>query len=229
MTDPTIEKLRHSITSFQEEECLQSVTRLLENGYLIRDIMGIINESMVIVGKMFQEGGIYISGLMLATEITKNAMKILSPPSGEELPKKGLVMLGTMEGDIHDLGKNLVAWFLEADGFQVVDLGVDIPPREFLKEILLQEPDIVGISLLLHSSVEPVRRLARLVKDAYFDRPKPPIFVGGSLLGLEGGTPKDVIQDECAWLGVDHVVHDAFETLTLCRSLFEKKKKKPET
>ena len=96
----------------------------------------------------------------------------------------------------------------------------------FLREILQREPDAVGVSLLLTSCVEPVKRLARLLKDAYEDRPAPPLFVGcGFLDTSEPGpllTRRQLIERQ--WLGADYLVADAYDTLKLCRELVGRKR-----
>ena len=130
--------------------------------------------------------------------------------------RTGLVIIGTIEGDIHDLGKNMASYFLEAYGFEVVDLGVDVPPRVFLKEILQREPDAVGVSLLLTSCLEPLARLIHLVRETYHGRQAPPIFAGGGFLS---GNTDPSLTTEVARLGVDYIVRDAYDTLNLCLSL----------
>jgi methanogenic corrinoid protein MtbC1 len=224
MTDWSSEltKLSDSVVGLQEKEVLKTLTCLIEQGVPPWELMSCFNESLGKVGRMFQEGTYYMTGLVLAGEIMRQSMDILLPhlANHEKREKSGLIIIGTIEGDIHDLGKNMAAWFLEADGFEVVDLGVDVPPRIFLKEILQKDPDAVGISLLLTSCVEPVRRLVRLLRDAYSDRPAPPLFVGCGFLGagLDGGL-EGQRNVERQLLEVEHVVNDAYETLRLCREL----------
>jgi methanogenic corrinoid protein MtbC1 len=224
--------LGDNIVNLKEQEVLTDLEKLLEAGVPPWDIMNCFNESLRRVGQMFQAGTYFMTGLVMAGEIMRQAMEVLMPHLAHvrQPRKSGLIIIGTIEGDIHDLGKNMAAWFLEADGFEVVDLGVDVPPRVFLREILQREPDAVGVSLLLTSCVETVKRLVKLIKDAYNDRPNPPIFVGCGFLStttenplLTGQTDSARPNFEKQWLEVDHLVNDAYDTLRLCRELVSRK------
>ncbi|MDR2404947.1 MAG: cobalamin-dependent protein [Deltaproteobacteria bacterium] len=223
------EKLKGSMVALDEKETLAALSALISENVPPKEIIGALNECMSLVTKMFQDGIYYMSGLLLANEIMRVSMEKLIPlilrGTGNE--KRGLVLLGTIEGDIHELGKNMAAWFLRADGFEVVDLGVDIPPRVFLKEILLREPDVVGVSLLMASSVQQVKRLVGLVREVYTDRPPPPIFVGCSFLQPDSDkdTLSALMEDERKFLEVEYVVHDALDTVDVCRELVKRKKK----
>ncbi|MDR1111806.1 MAG: cobalamin-dependent protein [Deltaproteobacteria bacterium] len=220
--------LAEDIIALREQKALADLSALIERGVPAWELMNCFNESLGRVGRMFQEGTYYMTGLVLAGEIMRQAMGLILPrltTEGSRKERSGLIIIGTIEGDIHELGKNMAAWFLEADGFEVVDLGVDVPPRVFLKEILQREPDAVGVSLLLTSCVEPVKRLVRLLKDTYSDRPAPPLFVGCGFLGACEDGPLSGRQSlELEWLEVDHVVSDAYDTLRLCRELVARKR-----
>ncbi|MDR2443809.1 MAG: cobalamin-dependent protein [Deltaproteobacteria bacterium] len=222
-------EMRENIVNLREQKVLNDLNSMLQDGVPPWELMNCFNDSLGQVGQMFQQGTYFMTGLILAGEIMRQAMEVLMPHLTENnhTRKSGLVIIGTIEGDIHELGKNMAAWFLEADGFEVIDLGVDVPPRVFLKEILQREPDAVGVSLLLTSCVEPVKRLARLLKDTYNDRPAPPLFVGCGFLSSntasEGLTSQHLLERQ--WLEVDHVVKDAYDTLRLCRELVGRKRK----
>ncbi|MDR1486912.1 MAG: cobalamin-dependent protein [Deltaproteobacteria bacterium] len=224
----TLSTLRENIINLKEQEALNDVEELLKADVPPWDIMNCFNESLTQVGTMFQSGTYFMTGLILAGEIMRQTMELLLPHLSEiRKPRKsGLILVGTIEGDIHDLGKNMAVWMLEADGFEVVDLGVDVPSRVFLREVLQREPDAVGISMLFTSCAEHVKRLARLIKEAYDDRPAPPIFVGCGFLNPSSENKADLRDQymlERKWLGVDYLVEDAFDTLRLCRELVTKK------
>ncbi|MDR1657956.1 MAG: cobalamin-dependent protein [Deltaproteobacteria bacterium] len=225
---PKLAKLCDKIVNLREQEVLSDLHQFLQQGVPPWDLLDCFNSSLGQIGQMFQQGTYYMTGLVLAGEIMRQAMEILMPHLANNKPSKksGLVIIGTIEGDIHELGKNMAAWFLEADGFEVIDLGVDVPPRVFLKEILQREPDAVGVSLLLTSCVEPVKRLVRLLRDAYSDRPAPPLFVGCGFLSSNSDSPGLIDHHllERQWLEVDHVVTDAYDTLKLCRELAGRKR-----
>ena len=217
-------QLSENIVNLREQEVLADLEKYLAEGVPPWDLMSCFNDSLGTVGQMFQQGTYFMTGLIMAGEIMRQAMAILMPHLSrvKRTRASGVVIIGTIEGDIHELGKNMAAWFLEADGFEVVDLGVDVAPRVFLREILQRDPDAVGVSLLLTYCVEPVKRLARLIRDAYSDRPAPPLFVGCGFLNT--GEPGNKLDMERQWLEVDYVVADAYDTLKLCRQLVSRKR-----
>lgn len=218
-----MELLKNQVINLQEVPALQTVADLLKTGVAPREIMNCFSRSLLEIGRLYQSGSYYMTGLVLAGEIMRQALVVLMPQlaKAQTAPKNGLVVIGTIEGDIHDLGKNMAAYFLEAGGFEVVDLGVDVPPRIFLREILRLEPDAVGVSLLLTTCLEPLLRLVKLLKETYHERPAPPLFVGCGFLIRSVGSDGTVQIDEKErqMLGVDHVVTDAYDTLQLCRQL----------
>jgi methylmalonyl-CoA mutase cobalamin-binding domain/chain len=220
-------KLRRAMVSLDERETMRVLSLLVGENAPPREIMDSLNQSIRLVSEMFQEGTYYMAGLLLAGEITRVAMERLIPlalkKGGDE--KRGLVLLGAMEGDVHELGKNLAAWFLRADGFEVEDLGVDVPPRVFLREILQREPDVVGVSLLMAESVPLVKRLVGLVREVYADKAPPPIFVGCGLLkpDSDAAAMAALADEEREWLEVERVVHDPLDAVELCRELVAKK------
>ncbi len=223
-----MDSLRERIIALKEVAALQSVADLLNEGADPRAIMDCFSDSLIEIGRLYQQGRYYMTGLVLAGEIMRQALSLLMPHLAKEKKKKsnGLIIIGTIEGDIHDLGKNLAGYFLEAGGFEVVDLGVDVSPRAFLKEILQREPDAVGVSLLLTACIEPLKRLVHLLKETYHERPAPPLFVGCGFLGRDfnGEGFFKVQENERELLGVEHIVTDAYDTLKLCRQLTSAKK-----
>ena len=214
--------LHDLIVALNEVAVLQNVAQHLANRVNPKDILMCFQESLRDIGAMYQRGEYYMSGLILAGEIMRQAMRLLMPRLVKERgdnQKNGTIILGTIEGDIHDLGKNMAAFFLETHSFEVIDLGVDVPPRNFLKEILQREPDAVGVSLLMPACIEPLKRLTYLVKETYHGRKPPPIFVGSGFLNIDfaaDGRFADVKNMELKNLGIDYLVKDPFETLNVC-------------
>lgn len=214
-----LERLKKLIVSLNEVAVLQAVANLLHDGVGPQDILQCFQDSLAEIGEMYQRGEYFVSGLILSGEIMRQSMRLLMPRLVKEeghAGRSGLIVIGTIEGDIHDLGKNMASYFLEVHGFEVVDLGVDVPPRVFLKEILQREPDAVGVSLLLTTCLEPLRRLVHLVRETYHGRPAPPIFVGGGFLSSHSDAS---LASSMSVLGVDYVVRDAYETVNLCLTL----------
>ena len=220
-----LENLRQLIVSLNEVAVLQAVANLLSDGVSPQDILLCFQEGLAEIGAMYQRGEYYVAGLILSGEIMRQSMRLLMPKLVREQGprgRSGLVIIGTIEGDIHDLGKNMASYFLEAHGFEVIDLGVDVPPRDFLKEILQREPDAVGVSMLLTSCLEPLARLILLVRETYHGRQAPPVFVGG---GFMSSASDPALSAEIAKLGVDYIVRDAYETLNLCLDLTRRSEK----
>ncbi|MDR1921369.1 MAG: cobalamin-dependent protein [Candidatus Adiutrix sp.] len=215
-----LDKLRKLIVALNEVGALREVSDLLHDGVSPHDILQCFQLSLAEIGEMYQRREYYVAGLILSGEIMRQSMRLLMPRLVREGGggRSGLIILGTIEGDIHELGKNIASYFLEAYGFEVVDLGVDVPPRVFLKEILQREPDAVGVSLLLTSCLAPLKRLVHLVHETYHGRAAPPIFVGG-FLAAGPGENSAALAEAARALGVDHIVRDAFETLNLCLQL----------
>jgi len=220
-----LDKLEKLIIGLNEVAVLQATANLLSDGVKPHDILLSFQGALTEIGRMYQRGEYYVAGLILSGEIMRQSMKLLMPRLVKEegpVGHAGVVIIGTIEGDIHDLGKNMASYFLEAHGFEVVDLGVDVPPRVFLKEILQREPDAVGVSLLLTSCLEPLKRLVHLVHETYHGRQAPPIFVGGGFMSAAMGDR--ALSDGVASLGVDYIVRDAYDTLNLCLELTNRTK-----
>jgi 5-methyltetrahydrofolate--homocysteine methyltransferase len=129
---------------------------------------------MNIIGSRFKEGDIFMPEVLVAAKAMHIGLDILKPLlAGAENQAKGTVVIGTIKGDLHDIGKNLVSMMLEGAGFQVVDLGVDVPPEKFITAIETHHPQVVGLSALLTSTMpqlqatihqlEPYRRKLHIV------------------------------------------------------------------
>lgn len=138
-------------------------------------------DAMASVGLRFQAGELYVPEMLIAARAMKKGMEALKPylPKGEA-GAAGKVIIGTVSGDLHDIGKNLVAMMIESAGFEIIDLGVDVPPELFV-DTLRDHPDarIVALSALLTTSMSPMRetvRMLRMVDGA--ERVK--IMVGGA-------------------------------------------------
>ncbi len=169
-----------SLANLKEERALRLTRERLEAGEdplkLIDDIM----KAMNIVGRRFEEGEYFIADLMMAAEILREIMSLIEPRIKPNVKPRflGRVIIGTVEGDIHDIGKDLAASMLKANGFEVIDLGVDVPPEEFVKAIKEYNANIVGISALLTMGVESMKRTIEKIKEAGL-RDKVKIMIGG--------------------------------------------------
>ncbi|WP_292367686.1 cobalamin B12-binding domain-containing protein [Methanoregula sp. UBA64] len=138
-----------------------------------------IRKATDIVGKRFEEGRYFVSDLMMAGEILSQAMALLKPVFGEhKVQSKGTILVGTVEGDVHDIGKNIVSALLEAEGFEVIDIGVDQPPAVFVKAIQEHHPKVVSMSGLLTEAIESMKKTVDAIKAAGL-RDQVKIIIGG--------------------------------------------------
>jgi 5-methyltetrahydrofolate--homocysteine methyltransferase len=163
--------------NFDSEGLRQSCNDALAGGILPYEIISNgIAKGTEVIGIKFQNGEFYLSELLMAGETIKEGMKILEPrivANGKSRPQGQLVVIGTVEGDVHDIGKNIVKMFLQAAGFDVIDLGVDVPARKFTEGVRKNAPVVLGMSALMTASMDQMkivmnqlikRRLKRKVK-----------------------------------------------------------------
>ena len=171
----------------------------------------VLNDGLIagmdIVGARFKKNEIYIPEVLIAARAMKMAMKILEP----ELVKAGVKPVGkfliaTVQGDLHDIGKNLVAMMLKGAGFDVVDLGVDISPDKFVEQVKTQGIHVVGMSALLTTTMPGMERTIQALKDA-----------GVSAKIMIGGAP--VTQDYADRIGADGYAADAASAVDIAKSL----------
>lgn len=204
--------LIHKITDLREQEVLALVhTRLAANDDPL-NIVEDCQEGLRQVGERYERREYYLSGLIMAGEIFREVMELLSPIieikfTGHET---GTILLGTVAGDIHDIGKNNLSLLLTSYGFTVYDLGVDVPPQEFLNKAIHLKPDLIGLSGLITSSFDSMRETVRLLRES--DNPQvaaTPIILGGNQLN----------EQVCQYIGGDAWVTDAMTGVRLCQSL----------
>ncbi|MEM2628120.1 MAG: cobalamin-dependent protein, partial [Ignisphaera sp.] len=151
----TLNKIRDSLANLELDSTLNLVDEALKSNVSVKDIIDSLAEGMKIVGERYENGDYFVADLIVAGEIFKEVMNILRPRIIAERKSQpiGRVVIGTVYGDVHDVGKNLVAIFLEAAGFEVIDLGVDVPPQKFIEAVKQYKPDIVGMSALLTTTM----------------------------------------------------------------------------
>jgi len=172
-------ELIYAVADLDEEKTLSIVQEKIKCGVRPFEIVDDCRYGVEIIGKCYGDGNYYLSDLIMAEEILQKVMEILKPhfPKVSE-PIGAKILMGTIEGDIHDLGKNLIIYLLQAGGFEVIDLGVDVKPRVFVENIKKTGVKIVGISVLLTFSIKWVKKTVDLIKaEGLRDQVK--IFIGG--------------------------------------------------
>lgn len=200
------------VSDLEEDVVLAIVNTRLEVGDDPLEIIQDCQEGMRQVGLRYEAQEYFLSGLIMAGEIFREVMEIVQPVIEESHQgnESGVVLLGTVQGDIHDIGKNNLSMLLTCYGFTVIDLGIDVPPRVFLEAAEQTQPDIIGLSGLLTSSYDSMLRTIDLIRNSHEDKfNKIPIVIGGSQ-----------INDEiCRYVGADSWVSDAMHGVRLCQRL----------
>jgi methanogenic corrinoid protein MtbC1 len=217
MEEKTMETITTAVAALEEEEVLRLVKEALDRGENSLDIVHAVQAGMRDVGERYERQDIYLSGLIMAGEIFRRVME-LAQPGLEDEPvsnESGRVLLGTVAGDIHDIGKNMAALAFGMFGYTVEDLGVNIPPEAFLEAAKRMKPDIVGLSGLLSVAFTAMRDTLILFREHADELSTMPVFIIG------GGT----IDDQVArYVGADLWTNDAMDGVRLCQRALEAKR-----
>ncbi|MCG0278057.1 MAG: cobalamin-dependent protein [Thermanaeromonas sp.] len=172
------EALSKAMAELEEEQVIALVKELLGSGVAPLEIVKALQEGMVEVGNRFERGDYFLSELVMAGEIMKGAMDILEPHlAGESTEHKGTIVIGTVRGDIHDLGKNIVVMLLKGAGYKVVDLGVDVPKEKFVEAVKETGAPLVGMSVLLTSCQGALKETIEALRAEGLN---PKVIIGGN-------------------------------------------------
>jgi methylmalonyl-CoA mutase cobalamin-binding domain/chain len=195
---------------------------LLEEGMDILEFFDqLLSRAMGAVGELFGQLEIFLPELMSAAETAKAISEQVVYPAileskGEAANlKRGKVVLGSVKGDIHDIGKNMVALMLEVNGFEVVDIGIDVNSREFIDRALSEGADIVGLSALMTTSMPYMEEVVQM-RDGFGHRDKFAIIVGGAQISAA----------YCQKIGAEAFGKDAAEAVKVCLELMKKRTKR---
>lgn len=210
-----LEELRTALIELDEQLTLALTRRLLEQGRVApMSILATCQQALKVVGERYERQEYFISGLIMAGELFKEVLDMVQPR--EQTPPGmggGTVLLGTVAGDIHDIGKNMFATSLRGFDFQVIDLGVDVSPAKFLAETGRSRPDVVCLSGLIMVAFESMKATVNLLRSqeehlGY----RPPIVLGGAI--IDGRV--------CQYAGADSWSTDAMEGVRICQDLVAK-------
>ena len=162
------QQLINLISDMQEEDALALVKNLLSEGVDPNEILDDARSAMEIVGKRFESCEYFIPDLMMAGEILKGISEIIKPKLKAELGarKKGKVLIGTVAGDIHDIGKDIVTFMLDVSGYDVMDIGIDVPVDVFVQKIKDFQPQIVGLSGFLTLAFDSMKKTVEALETA---------------------------------------------------------------
>jgi len=203
-----LKALADAIIKGDQKAAVEITRAAIEDGTAAKSVLdeGLI-AGMDIVGSLFKKSEIYIPEVLMAAHAMKFAVELLEP----ELAKAGVkpigkFLIGTVQGDLHDIGKNLVAMMLKGAGFEVVDLGVDVPAEEFAKQAKARGVELIGMSTLLTTTMPVMEKTLRVLKDA-----------GVSAKVMIGGAP--VTQGYADKIGANGYAADAASAVDVAKSL----------
>jgi len=176
-----LDEIKHSVVSGKMEETIAGINTAISTGIAPGDIirMGLI-EAMTVVGEQFKNSKIYVPEMLIAARAMKTGLQILKPLMvGSEVKSLASVVIGTVKGDLHDIGKNLVGIMMEGAGCKVTDLGVDIAPEKFVEAVNVHNPDFLAMSALLTTTMPAMREtIAALEKNGKRNLVK--VLIGGA-------------------------------------------------
>lgn len=204
------------IAELREQDALTLVQERLRRGDDPLEIVEDCQKGMRQVGERYEQGQYFLAGLIMAGEIFREVMELVQPVIQEQTHghESGRILLGTVQGDIHDIGKNIQGMLLRCYGFTVCDLGVDIPPEVFVERAGAFQPDIVGLSGLLTSSYDAMQETIALFRHQPDQRlARVPIVIGGVSIN----------EQVCQYVGADYWIVNAMDGVRLCQRLLADK------
>ena len=201
-------KLVNAIADMKEEEALKLVREMVEGGSDPMEILDASREAMDIVGQRYEEGTYFLPELILAGEMLTQITDMVKPELAKmpEVEHLGKVVIGTVAGDIHDIGKNIVSFMLDVNGFNVLDLGVDVSPQKFVEAIGEFQPQVVGLSGFLTLAFDAMKETVEAINSAGL-RDGVKIMIGG-------GQVNEKIQE---YAGADAYGKDAMAGVSLAK------------
>ena len=203
-----LSQLTKSLIELERDKVLSEVRERLIQGEDPMRMIEECKEGMALVGEKYKNKEYFLAELMLSGDLFKEAMELIDPYLGENTAEsdiKGKIILVTIKGDIHDLGKNVLGTLLKLEGFKIYDLGVDVNPDILVEKVKEVQPDFLGFSSLLTVTFDPMKEVIDKLKQAGL-RDKLKIMVGGGIT-----TP--LVKD---YIGADFQTIDAMEGVQYC-------------
>jgi len=204
-------ELQQAVIDGNSGEAEALARKALDNGIPALDISNkALIPAMAIVGQKMKDGEYYIPEVLIAVKAMNAASELLKPLLAKDSASKpcGKVILGTVSGDLHDVGKNLVGMMLEGAGFEVIDLGIDVPPEKFLQTVEETGAPLLGLSALLTATMVHMRGVVDVLKESG-KRNSVKVMIGGAPVG----------QRFCDEIGADGTARDAASAVELAKQL----------
>lgn len=214
MTEITeiMDKLFKSMVNLEQDGTVGLVAEAIKAGIEPMAILERLQGGVVEIGNLFAGGDYFISELIYCGEIMKKAMETLEPfllDKEDEHRYAGNIVLGTVQGDIHDLGKNLVAMFLRGAGYKVVDVGVDAPPARFINAVVEHKAGLVGMSVLLTGCHQALLKTVSAIREAGLKEVK--VMIGGNYVN----------EDVRRFCGADYLGGNAADAVSIARKVIK--------
>ncbi len=207
----TLENLSRALVALNDASCVAITSELLGQGVEPVEILTCCENALTTIGEKYAAGEYYIAGLIMAGELMSRITDVVMPhmPHSQTRGSRGRVLIGTVQGDIHGLGKNIAGALLSAHGFEVKDLGVDVPLDDFVKGCESFQPDAVGLSVLLTTCFGALAEIVAGLRGLRGSRARPYIFISGA----------QIRDEHCQRFNADFSVITAFDAVHLCERL----------
>jgi 5-methyltetrahydrofolate--homocysteine methyltransferase len=206
----SIAELRQEIVNGNVDRVEELTKKLIDDG---KDPLEVMNEGLIagmgIVGPLFKNGEMFVPEVLMCAKALDTGIDIIKKTLVDtELPCIGKIVIGTVKGDLHDIGKNLVAMMLESSGFKVVNLGVDLTEEKFIEAVKEFEPDILALSALLTTTMANMQAVIDALKEEGL-RDKVKVIIGGA----------PISQEFADQIGADGFAPEAASAADLCKML----------
>ena len=201
-------EIKSALVEFEVDLLKAKAQEALDQGVDAEEIIGVLSEGMDVVGERYQAGEYFVTSLIIAGETMKEALEVLEPHlSGQGGAKRGKIVMATVAGDIHDIGKNIFTTLMGTAGFEIIDLGVDVSAEAIVAAVKEHRPDILGLSALLTTNLEQFPLIVEMLEKEGL-RSGVKIVVGGA-----------TVTDEFAeGAGVDALAKSAVEGVNICKA-----------
>jgi methylmalonyl-CoA mutase cobalamin-binding domain/chain len=216
MTSNMLDAVRNTILNLDVNKAEQIVEETLKKGTPALTVLKEMAEAMRVMGKRYEDMECFLADLIMAAEVFNRGMKVLKPLLADvpQTTAQATVIIGTVKGDIHDIGKNIVTTMLTAAGFQVHDVGVDTPPERFIEKLEEFNGQILAMSALLSTSAENIGEVIELLEKNSI-RKKVKVIIGGAAVS-------NALAEE---VGADAYGEEAVDAVDICKKFAEEKER----
>lgn len=205
-----LQKLTQSVGDLNEKTVVEMLNEFVVSKPSEEDaqaVVGACQKGTAIVGDLFEKNEYYVGDLIFAGELLKTALDIIKPVLGQgSATKIGSIVIGTVEGDLHDIGKNIFKGMADAAGFEIYDLGIDVAPEAFVEKIKEVKPTILGMSGVLTLGLDSMKKTVEALKEAGL-RDTVKVIIGGNPVTLEA----------CKQIGADAFTVNSAEGIKICQ------------